>query len=240
MASLAGAVTFLTLAATPGQHTWFDAGSYVGSGRPDDGQFTALQVTATPGHVQSEFTDKAVEVDSTKPVSDTYRPVLTFGQVTQYDIEVSDKYVPVLTMSGVARLTKVVTDTYRPRLTFGTAIVSASGTINKTASDTYVPVLTFAPNLQYRVTATDTYVPVLTFAADPVTTANATNVSDTYVPVLTFFNQTLTKVVANVAHARSDTYVARLTFTANLRTAGEVDRIEISSRPYGYIEITQA
>jgi hypothetical protein len=96
---VAGEVTQLVAGGRPG--AYYEVGDKTPAyWTRDDESITQLVAGGRPGGYFA-ILDKAESSADTKHVTDTYRPVLTFGQVTQYDIEVSDKYVPVLTMSGL-------------------------------------------------------------------------------------------------------------------------------------------
>jgi len=239
MASLFGAITALTLAGTTGlpSQPYVDLRD-TGGGRPNSGQFTALQTYGTPGKVQNAFGDKAVETNTSKFVSDTYIAVVTFGPVDAVDIEVSDRYVPVLGMSAFAGLTRTALDTYVPKLTFAVTGLSKSGTTAKTASDTYIPVLTFTPSLVVSKTIADSYIPVLGMTAT-VDTSAALDVTDSYVVALGM-SYTLDSFAGTVNWPRSDTYVVRLSMSATANPSQDVDSILITEHPYWIIRIEEA
>jgi hypothetical protein len=236
MASLLGAITALSLAATPGL-SFQSTAPYIGVGRPNDGQFTALQVSATAGKVQNAFGDKAVETDIQKFITDRYVPVLTFGPVDSVGCEVSDSYIPVLGMMAYAGLSRSVSDTYTVRATFAYTAISKSGAIGKAASDTYVPVLTMDPATRVQIGAADTYIPVLGMTVT-IAKADTVNLTDSYVVVLGM-DYTVDAILSAVNWPRSDTYTVSITMNAVNATAGEVDIIHLSERPYGIIRINE-
>lgn len=234
MAVLTGAITYLSLAGTPGPATYTEY-TAPGSSRPDDGQFTTLQLSGTPGRTFASFVDK-VNNNYDRAVSDTYLVVLTLGPVTDVDIDVDDAYTPVLTMQATAYLTRAVSDTLRPVVTMGVAALSKGGSTAKAGTDTYTPVLTLTSSLVHVISVSDTYTPVLTLSADALNKSDALTVADTYTPVLDL-TPLLDTVVAQVGYSRSDSYVPILNMSATVNAAGDVDIIDIRSRPYWLIEI---
>lgn len=237
MALLTGAITYLALSGVPG----LPPGDFDKSGpptypRPDDGQFTALQVNGVSGKPRT-YTGKAEETNIQKFVFDTWIPRFTLSSVGDVDIDVTDLWVPRLTLSAFVQTQKTVSDTWVPRVTLAYTSLVKSGTINKPVSDTWVPRVTLTASLSRSVGVTDTWVPVLTLA-QTVTKSAVLEVSDTWVPVLELAKDSLTIVAGNVLHQRSDTWVPRLALSAVRVTSGEVDRIRVTGRSYGRIKIT--
>jgi hypothetical protein len=236
MASLTGAITFLTLAGLPGQAPYTQQLGASG-GRPDDGTFTALTLTGTPGHVYGSFADKVEETSLTKPVTDRLVPRLTIGPVSDIDVDLTDTLIPVIRVSAYATLYRTVTDTLRPRLTETIPSLVKSGSVTILGTDTVVPVLTVTAVPTRLINVTDTLVPVLTEGVT-YTVGNAATVTESIVPVLTV-TTSLDQLVGSVNWPRSDTLIPVLRVTATAEAAGEVDIIHIALRPTGIIRINE-
>jgi hypothetical protein len=235
MASLAGAITFLTLAGTPGVQTWSQVVDEGSGSRPNDGTFTQLSLNATAGAPYGSFSNKTEETSLTKPVTDIYTPILTMAPVSDVDVDVTDIYTPVLTMQGIAYLYRTTSDTYTPVLTMAYTALSKGSSTAKAGTDTYTPVVTMVPQVIRQIDITDTYTPVLTMTATKAV-GYSLDVTDTYTPVLGM-EQLLDQVIGNVYIVAADTYTPTLTMSAVVGAAGDIDIIDISSRPRGVIHI---
>src|SRR5574343_501171 len=112
------------------------------------GAITVLALCAAPGRPPGSFAGKSAATADTKYVTDTYRPVLTLGDVTAVDVALTDRYVPTVTMSAVASLGKLASDTYVPVVTLAVAALQKAQGPDVAASDSYVPVLTLSAAVQ--------------------------------------------------------------------------------------------
>lgn len=237
MALLTGAITFLSLAAAPtSAQTWTNtlAGASL---RPDDGQFTTLTVNATPGTRAALQSDKTTATSIDKAVSDTYRPVTPFGDVSDADLDVNDTFTPKLTFSTYVLQTRSVSDVYVPVTTEPRPNLTGTNTTARTVTDTYRAVLTETASVRVEKAGIDTYRAVIAEVATSLDKSNAKTGADTYRPVLTLA-RSVDKITSAVAFPRSDTYRPVLTATASVVRAGEVDRIDIIVRPASTIEIS--
>lgn len=237
MALLTGAITFLSLAAAPaGAQTWTNtvAGSAL---RPNDGQFTTLTVNATPGTRAALQSDKTTATSIDKAVSDTYRPVTPFGDVSDADLDVTDTFVPKLTFSTYVFQARTVTDTYIAQITEPRPNLTGTNTTARTVTDTYRAVLTETASVVVQKVGSDTYRAVLTEAYSALDKSNAKTGSDSFVPVLTF-SRSVSKVTSASDFPRSDVLRPAITLASSVARAGEVDQIDILVRPVSTISIT--
>jgi hypothetical protein len=268
MAILTGAITALTLAGTPG-HVAYTPTLALGSRAPGEytrlglsatpgrtygnfqrvaatgptsraglGPFTRLMPSGTPSQVYGAFI-KAVALDETKFVTDTIVLVLTDPRVSNVDIDVNDIGVPRVTDSRAIGQGRLVSDTIRPRVTDTVQFLLKAGTIPKAGSDSIVPVVTDAATYIVAIAVTDTVVPVIDDTTPPVISAsNAVIVSDTIVPIL---EDERTVDAANSTRDLTvvDVITPVMTDSATNATAGEVDIIDLVSRPYGIIRLTE-
>lgn len=237
MPSLAAAITTLSPAATPIARGATYGGKAAAVPRTYSSTFTFLKAGALPGIPRGSFAGKAASSSESKLGSDTYIAVLNFGPTTDLDVDVTDSYVPRLTFSGTVGVARTVTDTYSIRATFAKQSLLATGSTPVGVSDSYVPKLTLSGAIRVPIAGADSYVPKLTLSGSKLA-ANATNGTDTYIPVIRVSSQTL-KQQATVDISRSDTYVPVLTLNGSVKRSGDVDRIEISSRPTGRIQIRE-
>ena len=237
MPLLTGAIAVLTLTGTPGHPPGSFTRDDPGTPRSYSGAFTRLGTGAGPAQVSGSFAGKAASTSDARSVSDTYRVVLTLGDVSEIEARTTDVYVPVLSMSAQTGLARLVADSYVPVLTLGIAALQKAATTDYGGSDTYVPVLTMAAAVTVEKSVTDSYVPVLTMGAT-ASPGQAKGVSDSYVPTLGM-TALLDTVIGSVTWSLTDTYVPMLTMSATVRVSGDVDRIHITLRPYGRIHLTE-
>lgn len=237
MALLTGAITFLSLAAAPaGAQTWTNtlAGASL---RPNDGQFTTLTVNATPGTRAALQSDKTTATSIDKAVTDTYRPVTPFGDVSDADLDVTDTLTAKLTFSTYVLQTRSVSDTYTPRITEPRPNLTGTNTTARTVTDSYRAVLTEAATVVVQKTGTDTYRAVVTEAYSALDKSNAKTGSDTFVPVLTF-SRSVNKVTSASDFPRADVVIPKIALASSVARAGEVDQIDILVRPVSTISIS--
>lgn len=237
MPLLTGAIAVLTLAGTPGHPPGSFTRDDPGTPRTYGGPFTRLGALAGPAQVYGSFAGKAASTSDARSVSDTYRLVLTLGDVSEVEARTTDTYVAVLGMSAQGGIAHIVADSYVPILTLGVAALQKSVATDYSGSDSYVPVLTMASAVTVEKSGTDSYVPVLTMGAT-ASPGQAKGVSDSYVPTLGM-TALLDTVIGSVTWSLTDTYVPMLTMSATVRVSGDVDRIHITLRPYGRIHLTE-
>jgi hypothetical protein len=267
MAILTGAITALTLAGTPGhvaftpllaegtrapgEYTRLSLGGTPGrtygsfhrvsatgpTSRAGLGPFTRLAPIGTPSQVYGAFT-KEVALEDTKFVSDTIVLVLTDPRVSNVDLDVTDVGIPRVTDVRSIGQGRVVSDTITPRMTDQVQFLLKAGTIPKAASDSIVPVVTDAATYLVALTASDTVVPVVADATPTISASNAVIVSDTIVPILED-ERTVDAANSNRSLTVVDVITPVMTDSANNATAGEVDIIDLVSRPYGIIRLTE-
>lgn len=233
------AITALSVAASPFPY----AASYAKTPEADGARtysadFTRLAPAGVAGRPYGSFAGKVASSSEGYGRADTYVAVLTFTSFDNVDIEVTDRYLLTLGMSAAAGLSSSVADSYVPRLTFTVAALQKAGETTLPAlSDSYVPVLTLAtPAITWQATATDSYVPVVTLSTTGPVSSDAVVIADSYVPVLGMASL-LDTVVSVVAKAGSDSYVVTLTMTGASATAGEVDIIRLTGRPFFVITL---
>lgn len=236
MALLTAAVTFLTLAGTPGQPPGPFTRSPSGAPRSYQ-QFTAHGPAGVAARLYGSFAGKAASTTDARFPTDTYRLVLTMGDVSEVAPQLVDRYVPTLAMSGVGGLARFGSDTYLPVVTLTVAALQKAGGPSLVVTDSLVPVLTMAAAQSFANSVADSLVPVLTMTCTAASAPEVTP-SDTYVPVLGM-TYLLDQTIGTVAVALTDTYVPTLSLSSGLRVAGEVDRIWITSRPCGRIRIRE-
>jgi hypothetical protein len=268
MAILTGAITALTLAGTPGhvaftpllaegtrapgEYTRLSLGGTPGrtygsfhrvsatgpTSRAGLGPFTRLAPIGTPSQVYGAFT-KEVALEDTKFVSDTIVLVLTDPRVSNVDLDVTDVGIPRVTDVRSIGQGRVVSDTITPRMTDQVQFLLKAGTIPKAGSDSIVPVVTETATYIVEIAAIDTVVPVIDDTTPPVISAsNAVIVSDTIVPILE------DERTVDAANSTRDLTVVDVVLplvgdSATNATAGEVDIIDLVSRPYGIIRLTE-
>lgn len=237
MALLTAAVTFLTLAGTPGQPPGPFTRTPPGEPRTYSGAFTRLGTHGSAARVYGSFAGKAASTSDARFPVDTYRLVLTMGDVSEVAPQLVDRYVPTLAMSGVGGLGRFGSDTYLPVVTLGVAALQKASGPSLVVADSLVPVLAMAAAQSRANTVSDNLVPVLTMTCTASSAAERTP-SDTYVPVLTM-SYVLDGVPGTVEFPRTDTYVPVLTLSAAVQVSGEVDRIVITARPYGRIHLRE-
>jgi hypothetical protein len=210
----------------------------VGTARPGD-QITKLRGAGLPS-AYFTITDKTESLDFFYPVTDTYLVYMSLGPLSD-DITVltTDTYRPVLVLSGSAVIAVPLADTYRPVLTLATSSVTRTGSTPVYGADSYRPVLALSVASLVAgefIEGSDTYIPVMTFSAAGVVSTDIVLATDTYVPVLQF-GFTVT-VHSQRSVPVSDDYAVNLTLGASVNSIlADVDRIRITSRPYGQIKV---
>lgn len=238
MASLAGAITFLTLAGAPGLAPWSQVVEEGSGSRPNDGTFTQLQPAGVSGARYGSFTDKTEETASTKVVTDSIRIFLTEGPVADIDIDVNDTITVRITDTAYAGLSRSVSDTITLRSAESVFSLAKSGTIPKTVSDTITLRITEGVAYGVAISVSDTLTPVLT-ESNSVDKSDVKTVSDTITLVLANELPLLSIFAANVSLGVTDTLRLAVSESSGLKASGEVDRISIKATPKGRIRIVR-
>ena len=238
MPVLTGLVTYLALSGTPGLYVEYANKTEDTAARTYTADFTRLSAAGVPGRPYGSFAGKLEASEDAKSVTDSYVPVVTFGQFDSASIRLTDTYKPVVTMTATVGLGLSAIDTYIPRVTLGVSSLSKSGTTPIPSADSYVPVVTLGTSVSAVLASADDYVPVVTLGVT-LDTSDAIAVTDDYVPVVDF-NVYLVTNIANVDYSILDTYSPRVTLSAQVNEVGEVDSITITERACGLIRIEEA
>jgi hypothetical protein len=251
------ATTRLSLSGHPGRaYGSFTHGATVGT---HTGTFTRLALTGTPGRLYGSFAGRGAATEDTKTSSFSIIPRVTIGDVTDVELETTLTAIPRSTLSSAVGRNTTVSMSCRPVVTQARGSILSS-TILKTSSPSLVPVVTLSTALYKDITTTqslipvvtlsssvdDTYVetlnsqsliPVVTLTAEVLGTTEPKSNDQSLIPVVTLQHQ-LNRINSSQAWDVVQTIAPRVTLTCTAGRAGEVDRIEIIGKPYGYIEIT--
>lgn len=237
MALLTGAITALGLAGVPAAYDPNFSARTPDVPRSYVETFTQHGPHALPMSLYGAFA-KSEETNLLKSVSDTLRVFVTEGTISDIDVDITDVIVPRIAESISVVAYRSVSDTIFPRITEGVTSLVKSGGPFHSVSDTIVPVIAESVSLRRLLTVSDTIIPVITDAYTALGQADELQVSDTVVPVITE-SYVLRQLAANVSLSVSDTINLIVTESGSVRASGDVDRIEITSRPTGRITITK-
>lgn len=236
MPVLTAAITALGLSGTPG----LPGGPYDHTSPPAlrtySGDFTRL-TTGTPGRLYGSFAGKASSVTEYKTANVSLIPRLTVGDTAQSDIDVTAKILPVVTVTANAQLGKTVNAALVPVITPLVLNLSKSGTQAVTGTASIVPVVRATAGVSISLPVTASLIPVITATA-AVEASNNNLVSVSLIPVVRA-QYLVQQYLASVSFPRTALLVPRVTVSTGLRIVGEVDRIDISSRPMGRITIRE-
>lgn len=210
----------------------------VTSARPDDGTFTRLSPTATASRPWGDFSGKAETNVADKVASDSIRVFVTEGPVSDVEIAVTESLRPSVTDSRAIGIGRSVSDTIRPQVADVVQFVSKVGDTPKAGAESVRVYVAESASIAAVISVSDTVTPVVTDANTLLDKSDAKIVSDTITVVLTDAKLLQT---ANAVRdfAVVDTITARVTDTARVAAAGDVDRIDITSRPMGQIRIRE-
>jgi hypothetical protein len=251
-------VTRLGTTATPSRSYGSFTRSPTGGSRSGQGPFTQLRA-GIPGRRYGSFAGKAAQTFVEKASAFSIIPRTTIGDVTDVDTDLTQYLVPRLTMSSVVIRGLASSMSLRPRVTQARGAV-ASSSFNKAGTASAVPVVTLASFLyrpqdvehslipvvtmscsvddtQDEIVSDHSLVPVVTLSA--VVTNTGKSVSHSLIPVLTQ-NNSVERVAGLLEPSITQTISPIVTLGARVSALGDVDRIDINARPYGYIEITRA
>lgn len=235
MPSLAGAVTLLTALAVPGSATTDYTRTVVSTPRPDSTIYTRLSAYGVPGMNFGDFTGRAAstEVAFTVPVSIV--PVLTFGDVTDVDIDITASMSPVLTASALVGQAKAVSASVVPVATWTLGGLTKTGDTAKAASATVTPVVTVGTSLVVQVAQAVSVIPVVTYTSGTLATSDSKLVDVSIIPSLSLEYQANIQL-GEISYSRGMDIVPSLTVTARVVAAGDVDRIKTKLLPVGRIK----
>jgi hypothetical protein len=109
-------------------------------------------------------------------------------------------------------------------------------------SQSLIPVVTLSNSVDTAAEeylTTQSLIPVVTLSSSVDDTVQAKVASQSLIPVVGVQTQ-VNRVTASITREVPQELIPVVTLSVSTRTSGDVDAIEISSRPYGYIEIRQA
>jgi hypothetical protein len=251
-------VTRLGTTATPSRSYGSFTRSPTGGSRSGQGPFTQLRA-GTPGRRYASFAGKAALTFTEKASAFSIIPKVTIGDFTDVDIDATQYLVPRVTLSAVISRNLASSMSLVPRVTQARGAI-ASSSFNKAGTASAVPVVTLASYLNRPQDVEHSVIPVVTLSCSvddtqdealsdhslvPVVTLSAV-VTDTgkfttnsLIPVVTQANS-VTRYTAQIEPVVTHTLAPIVTLGVRARPLGDVDRIDINARPYGYIEITRA
>jgi hypothetical protein len=251
-------VTRLGTTATPSRPYGSFTRSPTGGSRSGQGPFTQL-VAGTPGRRYGSFAGKTAQTFEERASAFSIIPRTTIGDVTDVDIDTTQYLVPRLTMSSVVQRNLASSMSLIPRVTQARGAVASSSFLEFSAPSV-VPVVTLTSYLNRPQDVTHSVIPVVTLSCSvddtqveavsdhsliPVVTLSVVvtdtgkPVSHSLIPVVTQGNS-VARFTALIEPVVTQTIYPVVTLSARARTLGDVDRIDINARPYGYIEITRA
>jgi hypothetical protein len=264
MPVLSAAITVLGIAGVPkapgGPYTGKDTGS--GASRTYSADFTRLATRGTPSLTYGSFAGRAATTQNDAYSTHSLIPVVTIGDVTDVDVELTHSLIPRVTISSVVGTSKTATMSLVPRATMARGQVTSSS-INKPSAPSLVPKVTLAtthvnktfgvshsaiPVVTLSVSVDSTFdeilsdltaIPVVTLSSSVDDLVQPKSASHSLIPVATLAVQ-VNRYTASVPWDIPVVVAPRVTLTSTARIAGDVDRIDISTSPFGYIEITRA
>jgi hypothetical protein len=224
------------------------------------GTFTRLSPAGFPGRLYGSFT-KSAATEDTKTSSFSIRPRVTIGDVTDVDLETTTTAIPRVALTRSALRTATVTMSLVPSVTQARGSILSSST-DKQSSHSLIPRVTMSVVRDKQITVTQSLIPVVTLSSTVDDTFEEYLTTQSLIPVVTLTNAvlatslpkssshslipvvTMTHQVNRVDSATSldavQTLAPRVTLTCSAGRAGDVDQIEIITRPFGEIEITPA
>jgi hypothetical protein len=262
MAVLTAAITALGLSGAPGLPAGDFSGKDTGAdaSRTYASDFTRLAPTAVPSRTYGAFPKSESTTDG-KFSTHSLIPRITIGDVTDVDVELTHYLQPRLTMSSVIRRQLASNHSLIPRVTMARGQVTSSSN-NKDSTHSLVPVVTMSYLLNRPQDSEHSLIPVLTMESTVETTFDEILSDHSLIPVVT-----LSGAVDDITQAKSGTQslipvvtmsvqvqritaqiewevlhsiIPVVTLSPSVRQSGDVDRIDITARPFGYIEIHKA
>jgi hypothetical protein len=223
--------------------------------------YSRLSLSATPGRHYGAFTGRSAATSDAKTVAHTVKPVVTLGQFSDVDIDTTTSMRPKVVLATTVGIGVSATMTLRPVTTQARGSVFSSS-IARTGSQSVKPVVTLTYLLQRPAASSPSVVPVVTLSNSVDTGALESLASHSVVPVVTLssvvnnttqsksashslipvvnFSTQINRVNQDISWEIPQTVIPVVTLIATREVAGDVDRIEIVSRPFGYIEISNA
>jgi hypothetical protein len=234
--------------------------SPTGGSKAGLGPFTRIGACGTTRRYGS-FAGKTAQTFLEKASSHSLIPRVTIGDVTDVDIEITHHLIPRLTMSSVIQRNLASSHSLIPRVTMARGQVTSSS-INKASSHSLVPVVTMSYLLNRPQDSTHSLIPVVTMESTvdttfdeilsdhsliPVVTMSSAvddieqpkSASHSLIPVVSMSVQ-VQRVTAQIEWGILHSIIPVVTMSSVARFSGDVDRIDITARPKGYIEITKA
>jgi hypothetical protein len=226
------------------------------------GPFTRITPAGVTGRRNGSFAGRAATTQNDEYSTPSIIPVVTIGDVTDVDIELTHSLIPRVTISSVVALSKSATLSLVPKATMARGAVTSSS-INKPSAPSLVPVVTLATtHVNKTFGVSHSAIPVVTLSSSvdstfdeilsdltaiPVVTLSSSvddlvqpkSASHSLIPVATLAVQ-VNRFTATVPWDIPVVVAPRVTLTSTARIAGDVDRIDIATSPFGYIEITRA
>jgi hypothetical protein len=253
-------VTRLGTTATPSRTYGSFTRSFVGGSRSGQGPFTQLR-SGIPGRRYGSFAGKAAQTFEEKASAHSLIPRITIGDVTDVDIDLTHYLVPRLTMSSVIQRNLAASHSLIPRVTMARGQITSSS-INKASTHSLIPVVTLGYLLDRPQASDHSLIPVLTMESTVDTTFDEILSDHSLIPVVTMSGvvddieqpksgtQSLIPVVTMAVQVQRVTaqleweilhsIIPVVTMSTAARFSGDVDRIDITARPKGYIEIRKA
>jgi hypothetical protein len=254
-------VTRLGTTATPSRPYGSFTRSFVGGSRSGQGPFTQLRA-GIPGRRYGSFAGKTAQTFLEKASAHSLIPRVTIGDVTDVDIDLTHYLVPRLTMSSVIQRVFAANHSLIPRVTMGRGQITSSS-INKASTHSLIPVVTLNVSHLHRPQDLDhSLIPVVTMESTVDTTFDEILSDHSLIPVVTMSGavddieqpksgtQSLIPVVTMTVQVQRVTaqlewevlhsLIPVVTMSSAARFSGDVDRIDITARPKGYIEIHKA
>jgi hypothetical protein len=235
--------------------------SPTGGSRAGLGPFTRIGACGTTRRYGS-FAGKTAQTFLEKASSHSLIPRVTIGDVTDVDIEITHHLIPRLTMSSVIQRNLASNHSLIPRVTMARGQVTSSS-INKASSHSLIPVVTHGvfhlnrpqdsthsliPVLTMESTVDTTFdeilsdhslIPVVTMSGVVDDTEQSKSGTQSLIPVVTMSVQ-VDRVTAQLEWEILHSIIPVVTMSSGVRFSGDVDRIDITARPKGYIEIRKA
>jgi hypothetical protein len=230
--------------------------------RAGQGPFTRITPAGVTGRRCGSFAGRAATTQNDEYSTHSIIPVVTIGDVTDVDVELTQSLIPRVTMSSVVGLVKNSTHSLIPRVTLARGQVTSSSFnkssghslipkvtlatthVNKTfgVSHSLIPVVTLSSSVDTtfdEILSDHSLIPVVTMSSSVDDLVQPKASSHSLIPVVTLTNQ-VQRFTANITWDIPHTIVPVVRMSAAPRIAGDVDRIDISTNPFGYIEITRA
>ena len=203
--------------------------------RTDIGPITELSLWGVPGMVTGPYTGKSVATEFSFTVPVSIVPVLTLGDVTDIDLELTVVATPVLTVTASVAQTRSVDVSLVPVATWTLGGLTKTGDTAKAAAATITPVATVATSLVVQVTQDVSLIPVVTYTSGTLGISDAKLVDVSIIPATELEYQANIQL-GQIAYSRSADLIPVVTVTAAVTESGDVDRIKTRVWPVGRIK----